>query len=68
MENIVSSDFFLPSLGNKTRVMIAGSGQQVCLKTFLCKCTIIITLETIEDKNMAVFSNDKRNCDCCLIY
>jgi hypothetical protein len=62
-ENIACSDFFLP-LYNKCRVMIAGSGQQCLVKTFICKC---LMKPQTEDEKVSIISTDKRNCDCCLI-
>jgi hypothetical protein len=70
MENNISSEFFLPFFDRNGRVMIAGSGQQCCVRTFICKCNLKFNkIDCVEDKNTAgIFTNEKRNCDCCLIF
>lgn len=67
MENTVSSEFFLP-LYNKCRIMIAGSGQQVLVKSLMCKCLIKPHNESEDPNSTNIFTSDKRNCDCCIIH
>jgi len=62
---MVSSEFFLPFFDKKSRIMIAGSGQQCCVRSFISKS--LYKHKNDNHENAAVFSNDKRNCDCCLI-
>ncbi len=70
-ENCVKSMIFLP-LMKKKRIMIAGSGQQVNIKTFVSKILVKENNDNLDNKNVlmnsSVFTNEKRNCDCCLIY
>lgn len=52
--------------------MIAGSGQQVNIKTFISRINIKENSQESDNKNVlmnsSVFNNEKRNCDCCVIY
>jgi hypothetical protein len=68
-ENCVKSLIFLPTM-NKKRIMIAGSGTQVNMKNLNSKINFIEYNENFNQKiiNNSVFTNDKRNCDCCLIF
>ena len=70
-ENCVKSMIFLPAM-KKKRIMVAGSGQQINIKTFVSKISLKENNENTENKNVlmnsSVFTNEKRNCDCCLIY
>lgn len=70
-ENCVKSMIFLPAMKRK-RIMVAGSGQQINIKTFISKITIKENYENNDNKNVlmnsSVFTNEKRNCDCCLIF
>ncbi len=70
-ENCIKSMVFLP-LMKKKKIIIAGSGQQVNVKTFVSKINLKTNNENNESKNVlmnsAIFSNEKRNCDCCNIY
>ena len=61
--NELSSDFFLPFNG-KYNIMFGGIGQQVVLKNLMSKCFGKIVLEGKGE----VFTNDRRNCECCLVY
>ncbi len=67
-ENCVKSMIFLPVM-KKKKIMVAGSGQQVNVKNLIAK-TII--KENSDNSNLlmnsSVFTNEKRNCDCCLLY
>jgi hypothetical protein len=47
--------------------MIAGSGEQCTVKTFSTRTQIKLKNDNHEEKH-EVFSNEKRNCDCCLVY
>lgn len=47
--------------------MLAGYGQQCNIKTFISKSIIKTKNENGDDKNNPMFTNEKRNCDCCLI-
>lgn len=68
-ENCVKSMIFLPSLKSK-RIMIAGSGQQISVKSFISKIMPRVNDDKANNMliNSAVFTNEKRNCDCCTIY
>ena len=70
-ENCVKSMIFLPVMKMK-RIMVAGSGQQTNIKTFISKTKVIENNENAEKNNVlmnsSVFTNEKRNCDCCYIY
>lgn len=70
-ENCVKSMIFLPQM-KKKRIMIAGSGQMVNVKTFVSKIMIRENNDNTDNKNVlmnsSVLTNEKRNCDCCLIY
>jgi len=70
-ENCVKSMVFLPLMKKKS-IMIAGSGQQVNLKTFISKINLKENNDNVENRNVlmnsSVFTNEKRNCDCCAIY
>ncbi len=73
IENLKTSDFFLPFYGKKSKVMIAGNGQQCCIKSFVVKCTARNGFAALNSTNTDnrdtgnVYSGDKRNCDCCII-
>ena len=70
-ENCAKSMIFLPTK-KKNRIMIAGSGQQVNIKTFASKIQLKENNHNGENQNVlmnsAVLTNEKRNCDCCSIY
>jgi len=70
-ENCVKSMIFLPAMKRK-KIMVAGSGQQINIKSFINKITVKENYENIDNKNVlmnsSVFTNEKRNCDCCLIF
>lgn len=60
---------FLPMM-KRGRIMIAGTGQQINLKSLISKTTIKEKSHDIDNflNNSGIFSNDKKQCDCCLIY
>jgi hypothetical protein len=71
---VVSSDFFLPFY-NKGKVMIAGSGQQCLIRSFIVRT--MARKEKTEDNSQSQTQqstggngtdNTNRNCDCCLIF
>ena len=64
-ENIITSEFFLPFFEKKSRIFLGGTGQHCNLKSFICK-SLIKSRDNFDDGGN-IFSNDKRNCDCCLI-
>jgi len=68
-ENCVKSLIFLPAMSRK-RIMIAGSGTQVNMKNLSSKISLMEYNENVNQKiiNSSVFSTDKRNCDCCIIF
>lgn len=70
-ENCVKSMIFLP-LMKKKRILIAGSGQQVNIKSFVSKILVKEINDSPDNKNVlmnsSVFTNEKRSCDCCLIF
>lgn len=69
IENNVNSDFFLPIIDQRCRLMVAGSGQQCCIKNFMCRINTKLKDDMYSDlKNHSIFSTDKRNCDCCVIF
>jgi len=60
--NEVSSDFFLPFIG-KYRMSMAGIGELVSVDNISSKSFPKIVIESD-----GMFTNEKKNCDCCLIY
>ena len=70
VDNNINSEFFLPVFDQKSRLMIAGSGQQCCIKNLMCRINTKIKDDIYSDSkhHHSIFSSDKRNCDCCLLY
>lgn len=63
---MISSEYFLPYY-NKGRIMIAGFGEQVNVFNLAIK-TDNNSLENINEQSYNNNKNDKRSCDCCLIF
>ncbi len=64
IDNIISADFFLPNY-DKCRLMVGGYGQSIILKSLMSKT---FNNSQIDLDGIAVFSNERKNCDCCSIY
>jgi hypothetical protein len=57
-DNNIVGDYFLP-IEKKTKIMFGGTGQSVMCKTFTCK-------PFLKDDPIRV-TNERKNCECCLI-
>lgn len=62
IENELSSDFFLPFIG-KYSLMFGGIGDYVNMKILNSKCYSKTVVETD-----GIFSNEKKNCNCCIVF
>jgi len=63
-QNLITADFFLPNYDN-CRLLIGGYGQSCILKSMITKT---FNKNNINLDGISVFSNERRNCDCCNIY
>ena len=61
-ENVVKGNFFLPSTEEKNKIMIAGSGEQCKIKSFICNT--IYKPEYSQNEPIL----DGNGCGCCLIF
>lgn len=59
-ENCIEGEFFLP-IFNKFKILIAGSGESIQVKSLYAKCI------EIEIESNIIASSDKKNCECCKI-
>jgi len=70
-DNHILGSFFLP-IYDKSKIMIAGSGQSVLVKAFVVKQVKRegeINSNNVKDSGARDTSNvERRNCDCCLVF
>jgi len=69
-ENRVRGHIFLPFF-KKAKVLIGGEGQEVLIKDIIGKIESRDNSTTISNGdllNSSFFSNEKKNCDCCIIF
>lgn len=68
-ENFVKGNIFLPFF-KKAHILIGGEGQEVLVKEISGKITsrdhnIVSSGDLL---NSSFFTNEKRNCECCVIF
>lgn len=61
--NEISSDCFLPNLSNSYSIMFGSYGGSVIFKSFSYKISKKTSFEYDD-----IFTNEKKNCECCIIY
>ena len=68
LENVVTSEFFLPFYEKKSKLMISANGQQCSMKSFIFQTNPKLRNNQSGENRASIYSNERRNCDCCNIF